>query len=69
MNHQQLLDYYEELTYEEFFNFPDKLVKSYHDHICTKRTYEIPLSREEEIILEFIFRKEERNHLEDLISD
>jgi len=69
MNHQDLIDYYESLTYQEFFNFSDNVVKSYSDHIHIKRKYNIPLSREEEIILEFIFRKEERNHLENLLHN
>jgi hypothetical protein len=67
MNHQELVDYYESLTYQEFFNFSANVVKSYSDHIHIKRTYNLPLSREEEIILEFIFRQEERNHLELLL--
>lgn len=68
MDHQELVDYYESLTYQEFFNFSANVVKSYSDHIHIKRTYNLPLSREEEIILEFIFRQEERNHLEELLN-
>ncbi len=68
MTHQELIEYYESLTYQEFFNFSANVVKSYSDHIHIKRTYNLPLSREEEIILEFIFRQEERNHLEELLN-
>lgn len=69
MNHQELIDYYESLTYQEFFNFSNNVVRSYSDHIHIKQKYNIPLSREEEIILEFIFKMEERNSLESLIQN
>jgi hypothetical protein len=68
MDHQELVEYYESLTYQEFFNFSANVVKSYSDHIHIKRTYNLPLSREEEIILEFIFKQEERNELEKLFN-
>ena len=68
MDHQELVEYYESLTYQEFFNFSANVVKSYSDNIHIKRTYNLPLSREEEIILEFIFKQEERNELEKLFN-
>lgn len=69
MSYEELIDYYENLTYQDFHNFSTHVVRSYSDHINIKRKYGIPLSREEEIILEFIFNQEERNHLEHLLQN
>ena len=38
------------------------------NHLHIKHTYNLPLSREEEIIQEFILRQQERNNLENLLD-
>lgn len=68
MTHQELIEYYEGLTYQEFFNFSENVVSSYKNHLHIKHTYNLPLSREEEIIQEFILRQQERNNLENLLD-
>ena len=68
MDHNELLDYYENLTYQEFFNFSIHVVDSYRKHISIKRTYKLPLSREEEIIQEFLFKQQERTSLENILD-